>query len=174
MRINTLALVALLLVNSPAYAQKTIEGFQDFTFGMSLYEVRDRSDLSEEDSSPPMDQYFGTNEPILVAGDKYDLGFGFSNDTLINVTLSRWPPAERHTSDIICRSEFDSVFGMIQGRYGNPDQDPEQRPLQFGVSLNARFTDADGAYILLAALTVGASCIVNISYNAAPEGGSGF
>lgn len=155
-------------------AQETIDGFQEIIFGTPFAEIESQFDLTEEElnNEARLDQYYGASETVALAGEDFDIGFGFKDDLLVNVTVSRWLP-ESDVAAVTCEGQFDHVFGMVKSRYGDPDREADVREDAISRIESVRFTDETSAYILLSATSIGPKCLLNVSYSA-PAAGDGF
>lgn len=155
-------------------AQETIDGFQDIVFGTPLAEIESQFDLTEEElnDESPLDQYYGASETVAVAGEDFGIAFGFKDDQLVRITVSRWLP-ESDVAAVTCEGQFDYVFGLVKSRYGDPDREADVREDAIIRTESVRFTDEAGAYILLSTTSIGPKCLVNVAYSA-PASGDGF
>ena len=170
--VTATAIASLLVTQASAAGRQSLPGFQKFQFGMSEQDIR-RITKIQETSVEKEGLWLNGAQPIDVDGVSYHLRVLLNDGKLHRVRLSN----ETAASDGACETNVARVFGVVQAKYGEPDEPPERDQLFGGISTlrTAKFTFRDGAQITSSALHQDGNCTVLVGYTAGKtKGGSSF
>jgi len=170
--VTATAIASLLVTQASAADRQSLPGFQKFQFGISEQAIRQITKI-QETSVEKEGLWLNGAQAIEVDGVSYRLRFLLNGGKLYRVRLSN----ETIASDGACETNFTRVFGLVQAKYGNPDEPPERDQVLGGVSTlrTARFTFRYGGQITSSALYQDRKCTVLVGYTAGKaKGGSSF
>jgi hypothetical protein len=155
--------LGLLVTQALAANRQSLSGFQNFRFGMLEQDIR-RIAKIEAKSNEAEGTFLNGAKLIEINGLSYRVRFLLKGGKLYRVRLSR----ESTASDGQCDAYFDRVFGLVQAKYGNPDEAPERSKLLDGISTIriAAFTFRDGGQITASAtyFETDRTCTVLVAY----------
>jgi len=157
----------LTLVLTQAPDRQSLQGFQQYRFGMSEQKIRTTTQINDS-SSEEGNVRLKAADTTQVDGAAYQLSFLLKDGKLYRVNLLRESSARVPN----CDGLFERIFGLVRAKYGAPDKEPEVTNVS-GISQlsSARFTFRDGGIINTSTLYLKQKCTVSVAYTAGMKGG---
>lgn len=149
-------------------AEKKIEGFQNFKFGMTETSIRKISKIARRtpeegtDNSPSGERLY-LEKIANVDGVAYEISVKLVKGKLNSIDLSN----EESKADGLCGGRFERIFGLIKAKYGNSDSGTNKQ-IDGGDSViwSASFTFENGARIIPSTVYLSGSCLTTVHYGA--------
>jgi hypothetical protein len=159
---------ALSFIAFSSSAADKITGFAQFEFGMSIDATSKLTNLSEgkAQKAEEFDTWHDKSGTIDVLGQSYNIGLGFKDNRLEGVNISR----SYDTTSVACGYDFESVYGPMKAKYGNPDSPVEKESTEIYTMWSAKFTGTDASKVILSANSLGTLCFINVAYRAGRTG----
>ena len=169
-RLVVAAMAALAFAPAATAQRPSLDGFENFRFGMSEQELRKLADLREVQLLGGRETAWDASQPITVSGIEYRRRFLLKNQKLDTIILVN--DANGDTFDT-CFRRFERALGSLEAKYGQPDRGPE-RDLDTTVSrASAEFKFPNAARITILTFYSNAvgiqprGCSTSVHYQAA-------
>jgi hypothetical protein len=166
--LSALCLVLCLLLAGGAAAlaqdRAKLSGYEDFVFGMSEAELRNKVGIVKESNEPMFGgTWLTTDRLVEVDGEEYRMEVMTIEGSVAQVNLGR---TFQHDPDA-CKAAFQRMVRSTETELGAPDSQPEIKEYESSMKAVARFSFKDGGVLLIAATAVRGSdfgCIQNFAY----------